>query len=57
MKLELEYSKNFDDAWDEQKEEVKREMDKLDCIDTENNIKWPCWVCIFKREKEYYSKH
>lgn len=57
MTLQLEYNKNFDAAWDELKEEVREQIDEMDCIDSENNIKWPCWVCIYKREKEPMFKH
>jgi len=57
MKFELEYNFSFDVAWDKLKEEIRSEMDKMECIDDKNNICWPCWICLAKREKEYYSKH
>lgn len=57
MTHELKYGKDFDESWDELKEYVKKEMEESNCIDSKNNIIWPCWLCIQKREKEPMFKH
>lgn len=57
MKHQLEYEKDFDEAWDELKKAVKQQINDSDCIAEDNKMKWPCWVCVYKRKKEYYHKH
>lgn len=57
MEHELKYGMDFDDAWDALKKDVKKEMCQSNCIDSDKNIIWPCWLYIVKREKESMFKH